>query len=125
MEQTEFQKFRAQFSFRKELRVHNVIAANVSTLCRMGDHSGGERLRLYRTMADHPDPPIYEGAEHFFETAQLQSFADNPRNCWHLVRISAKGTVECRMFGATPYIDEIILWTDIIRSMTRAEAKYV
>ena len=99
------------------IRVHNVLGLASRQLAVLGDHSEGERLRLYRTMAPDWKVPCYESTEHFFEIAKKKRFAENPRNCWNLVRISRHGTVECRMFGVTPHIDEVISWVSAVRSL--------
>jgi len=92
------------------LAVYNSLIGYVEEFCSIGDHSRGERLRLYKTMAINWQPPRYRDAKDLFETARVQGFAQNPRNCWHLMRISIHGTVELRMFGVTDYVDEIFYW---------------
>ena len=99
--------------------VNNVLAQHIETFCSLGDHSGGERLRLYRTMAENWKPVVYEGPEHLFEIAEKEEFVDNPRNCWKLIRISIHGTVELRMLGSTENTDEILEWVSFIKSITR------
>lgn len=94
------------------LRVHNAIARHIDHFATLGDHSQGERLRLYKTMAPNWEPPIYESAAHFYEVARAQNFLEDPRSCYHLVRISVHGTVEVRAFGMTYDIDEIDHWID-------------
>ncbi|MDO8558066.1 MAG: hypothetical protein Q7S09_02660 [bacterium] len=105
------------------IRVHNVLGRASGYLAALGDHSRGERLKLYRTMAPDWKVPVYESAEHFFEVAKKKGFAKNPRNCWNLVRISAHGTVECRAFGVTPDVDEIMDWVSAIRSIAKEGTK--
>lgn len=101
------------------LSVYNALIPCLDELCRIGDHSNGERLKLYRTMATRWQPIAYENAEHFFETALADGFSENPRNCWHLIRISIHGTIELRMFGVTDHIDEIIDWISHVRSLLK------
>jgi len=100
------------------IRINNLLVPYLDTFCGLGDHSGGERLRLYRTMAENWQPTIYESPEHLFEVAQAEGFADNPRNCWKLIKVSIHGTVELRMFGATDNVDEILEWVSFVKSIT-------
>lgn len=79
-------------------------------LIRLGDHSRGERMRLYRLMAPRSTPPPIESWEAFHRIAVEHGFENDPRKCWTLIRISVHGTLEFRMFGATPKIDEIVEW---------------
>lgn len=106
-------------SLEEALEVHNAIARNIHRFAEMGDHSNGERLQLYKTMAPHWEPPIYQSAEHFFRIAQEQSFLEDPRSCYHLVRISAHGTVEVRAFGMTGDLNEIDGWIDELDRVIR------
>ena len=99
--------------------VNNLLVTHTDTLCGLGDHSRGERLRLYKVMAKNWQPMIYESPEHLFEVAQADGFVDNPRNCWKLIRISIHGTVELRMLGSTENTDEILEWVSFIKSITR------
>ncbi len=101
------------------IRIHNLVAQRINRFQRMGDHSQGERLRLYELMAKTPDPPLYRSAEHFCEVAHAQGFADKPRSCYHWVRISPHGTVELRMFGMTPSAREILGWIDELEHVIR------
>lgn len=97
------------------LHLHNLLVPHLDELCVIGDHSQGERLRIYKQMATNWQPSIYEGPEHFLKVSQEQKFATNLRNCWHLIRISRHGTVELRMFGATDSPEEILFWVGHIR----------
>lgn len=99
------------------LDMHNGALQYLEEFCAMGDHSHGERLRLYRTMAPQWKPPHYESVEHFHAVAREQGFEDNPRNAWHLVRISRHGTVELRMFGMTADVAEILDWVQYIQTV--------
>lgn len=97
------------------ISVHNKLQNSLKYFTDLGDHSEGRRLKLYKKVAADPKPPNYRDKEHFFRTAKKQGFASNPRNCWHLLRISVHGTVELRMFGSTGDLDEIISWTEKVR----------
>ncbi|MFH1632092.1 MAG: glutamate-cysteine ligase family protein [bacterium] len=92
------------------VRANNILAGHILDLAQMGDHSSGERLRVYKGMAEDWRPRIYDSPEHYYETARECGFAKRIRDCWHLVRISRYGTVELRMFGATADSYEIIRW---------------
>jgi len=99
------------------IQTANDLRKDIDYLSSIGDHSQGKRLELYKTMATNWEPPHYRDGEHFFEIAKKQNFVDNPRDCWHLIRISIHGTVELRMFGVTENVEEIIGWVSAIRSL--------
>ena len=101
------------------IQTANYLRKYIEYLSNLGDHSKGERLKLYKTMATDWYPPLYKNSKHFFEVAVQKGFVDNPRNCWHLIRISIHGTVELRMFGVTENIEEITDWVSIIRSILK------
>ena len=98
----------------------NALVYHNRTWHRLGDHSRGERIRLYQTMATNWRPPIYESSDHFDAVAREQGFAENLRNCWHLIRLSRHGTVELRMFGMTENVDENICWIEAVRDILRS-----
>ncbi|MEK7498442.1 MAG: hypothetical protein AAB611_01120, partial [Patescibacteria group bacterium] len=52
-------------------------------------------------------------------TAQFRGFAENPRNCWDLIRISRHGTIEFRMFGVTDHVDEVLMWVSRIKKILK------
>ncbi len=99
-------------SIEEAVDYHNRLRERLEDFCRLGDHSAGERLRIYKIMAKDWMPPRYDSVEHFHETARAGGFEENPRNCWHLIRISRHGTVELRMFGMTADNDEIVHWAE-------------
>ena len=99
-------------SIEEALDVHNRLRERLDDFCRLGDHSAGERLRIYKIMAKDWMPPRYDSVEQFHEAARSGGFADNPRNCWHLIRVSRHGSVELRMFGVSADADEIVHWAD-------------
>jgi len=99
------------------IQVANLLRKHLKFLCGIGDHSNGERLQLYKTMALCWMPPHYRDEKHFFEVACKEGFVENPRDCWHLIRISIHGTVELRMFGVTEDLDEICAWIRIVREI--------
>lgn len=97
------------------VKVYNALRKYLNLLCRIGDHSGGERLRLYKTMATIWEPPIIENVEHFFAIAREQGFHKKPRSCYWLIRISIHGTVELRMFGSTKSRARILNYITVVR----------
>ncbi|MFH1047214.1 MAG: glutamate-cysteine ligase family protein [Patescibacteria group bacterium] len=101
------------------LRIYHRLVANLDQLIASGDRSNGECLRLYKQMATNWQPPIYRSATHFEDVAYQQGFADNPRNCWHLVRISVHGTVEIRVFGSSLAPGPVLCWVMKIREICR------
>lgn len=102
-------------SIEDAIYVHNRLRDRLDAFAIIGDHSKGERSRLYKMMAPNWFPPRYESVSQFYETAVAQGFADNPRNCWHLVRISRHGTVELRAFGVTDDVRETLAWCEAVR----------
>ena len=101
------------------LALHNAILPYFDFLCRLGDHSDGERLRLYKAMAVNWEPVAYRNPEHLFEIASAEGFADNPRNCWKLMRVSIHGTVELRMLGSANHVQEILDWIQFLKTIIR------
>lgn len=99
------------------IMVHNRLVPYLDMLCQLGDHSDGERIRLYKQMAPVWEPMQYQNAKHFERVAREQGFWGNLKNCWHLIRISRHGTVELRMFGNTPDIREIIRWAELVKKL--------
>lgn len=94
------------------VQAYRALAKNADRLCAMGDGSGGERLELYRQVAPDCAPPLYRSWQDFYEDAIEKGFASNPRDNWRLVRITRRGTVEVRVFGATGDTDRIVEWVE-------------
>jgi len=98
------------------ISVSNEEAVNVINLCRediinnlirVGDHSNLRRINAYRTMAETDGiPPMFSN---FSEVTDYIASKGGEKNVWDLVRFKpSTGTIEFRMFGATPNISEII-----------------
>jgi gamma-glutamyl:cysteine ligase YbdK (ATP-grasp superfamily) len=104
-------------SMEEAIAVHNLIVLEIDDLLQRGDHSNGERLRLYQTVSGNGIPPFYESEEHFYTIACEKGFVNNPRDCWYFVRISCHGTVEVRVFGVTENVKEIISWAQKIHNI--------
>jgi len=94
------------------LKVYNQAVNYCDELCQLGDGSCGQRLALYKKVAPNFQPPSYASWQDYFEYAEQHSFADNPRNCWHLIRLSIHGTIEFRMFGTTGDLNKIVTWAN-------------
>lgn len=92
------------------LAVYNSVCRHWRDLCDLGNGSFGERLAIYKQMAPNYEPRPFKSWQHYYETACAQGFAEDPRKCWSLIRVSAHGTVEFRMFGATDSIPRIVSW---------------
>lgn len=92
------------------LRVYNQVSQHWERLAEIGDGSAGERLRIYKLMADNYIPPRYASWADFYENAIEKGFVLDPRRCWNLIRISVHGTIEFRMFGATGNPKEVARW---------------
>ena len=102
------------------LRAYNLAADNFQTFCRMGDLSGGERLRLFRDhLIDVYDPPIYSDWEEFYERMRQDGFDQDPRLEWRGIRISTHGAIEFRMFDSTPDKELIMEWVRVCLNLCR------
>lgn len=101
------------------LKVYNEVIRHTNELCVAGDGSCGERLRIYKMMAPDFQPPYYDDWQHFYKTAVEKGFAEDPRKCWNLIRISAHGTIEFRMFGSTSDFKKIINWAKTCHGLCR------
>jgi len=106
-------------SIKDALRIHNKLALNIAQFMVSGNNCGGERLKLYCKMAPKWKPPVYRSAAHFEDVANEQGFAENPRDCWHLIRISVHGTVELRMFDTTLNTGKIQNWISEIKDILK------
>lgn len=92
------------------LKVYNRVIMHTDELCSLGDGSGGERLEIYKFMVPDFLPSSYSGWKEYHREAVKKGFEEDPRKCWHLIRISVHGTIEFRMFGTTADLDKIVLW---------------
>ncbi|MDE1970053.1 MAG: hypothetical protein KGI50_00525 [Patescibacteria group bacterium] len=101
------------------IATYNALVPHGEELCALGNHSDGERLRLYKAMATDWKPSCYRNAAHFYAVACARGFAEDPRNCWNLIRISRHGTIELRMFGVTDYVGEVAMWVQRILSILK------
>lgn len=99
------------------LQTYNNTLGYFDELCKMGDHSEGERFRIYQIMAPNYRSPFYEDWHEFYDKAVREDFTDDPRQCWTLIRLSKHGTIEFRMFGSTEDIDEIVKWASFCREI--------
>ncbi len=97
----------------------NAAVVHAPELIRDGDGSAGQRIALYRTMAKEFEPKPFSSVDDFFERAQLGGYANDPRSCWTIVRISVHGTIEFRMFGATISHEKIIAWAKTCHALCR------
>lgn len=99
------------FNIDDAVRVYTTLRERLPHLARIGDHSHGERLRLYSEVVNglHHPPPV-ESAEHLHHLACEAGWADDLRRCWWTLRFSRHGTVEVRIFGATDSLDEVMYY---------------
>lgn len=97
-------------SMNEAIDLHNALLEELPRLTAMGDHSNGERLRLYGDMAIHAKPCQIHSVGQLYERALSQGFVEDPRRDWSFVRISSHGTVEIRVFGMTDNMNEILEW---------------
>ncbi len=90
------------------VEIINLCRKNViNSLVRIGDHSNFRRINAYRIMAeDDGIPPMFSS---FSEITEYIVSKGGEKNVWDLVRFKpSTGTIEFRMFGATPSIKEIV-----------------
>lgn len=99
------------------LRVYNHVIKHLERLCRMGDGSNGERLRLYKKVKPQKALRPYRDWYDFCGHAIQERFFGNPRDCWFLIRISIHGTIEFRMFGAREDPKIIVAWARICHEL--------
>ena len=99
------------------LRVYNRVITHCDSLCQLGDSSSGLRLAIYKKVAPTCHPLPYESWEHFYQVARKEGFAENPRNCWTLIRLTKHGTIEFRMFGVTKSLSLIVTWANTCREL--------
>lgn len=90
------------------VRVLNICRTSVvDHLIRIGDHSNFQRINAYRAMAGTDGiPPMFVNIS---EVMSYIASKGGEKNVWDLVRFKpSTRTIEFRMFGATPNVDEII-----------------
>lgn len=97
------------FSPEDAVRVYNALRAELPKLARLGDHSDGERLRLYSKVVNGLHiPPHVDSFQHLYHLAVEAGWGNDLRSCWWIIRFSRHGTVEVRVFGATDSIEEVL-----------------
>ncbi len=101
------------------LKVYNKVIKECDRLCLLGDNSNGKRLEIYQIVAPENKPSCYRDWEDFYRHAINYGFASDPRNCWHLIRISIHGTIEFRTFGATSNLNLVMDWVKECRDLCR------
>ncbi len=101
------------------IKVYNSVIDKVDLLCKLGDKSNGRRLDIYRVVAPDFYPPRYKNFTDFYREATEKNFVNDPRSCWHIVRISVHGTIEFRMFGSTENLDEVVMWAERCHSLCK------
>jgi len=97
-------------SAKEAMKVYNGVIKHTNELIEMGNSSKGKRMQLYSVVEPHWKPLVYKNWVDFMSKAIKLNFYCNPRNCWHIIRISAQGSIEFRTFGVTPSILKIAEW---------------
>ena len=92
------------------IKVYNRLVDHFDELKLLGNTSEGRRLELYRLMASVETPMKYESWEGFYSAMEKRNCTEDPRQCWDMIRISIHGTVEVRVFDATPDVTQIVGW---------------
>ncbi len=105
------------------IQVHDGVYSEWERLVRLGDHSDGERMRLYGLVAPEYAPKPYGSVDGFYGAAIAEGFAENPRDCWRIIRISRHGTIEFRMFGVTDDLTEVVGWAEECLRLCRSFAR--
>ncbi len=93
---------------KEAVKILNICRSDViNRLISLGDHSNLRRINAYRTMAETDGvPPMFAS---FSEVKAYIGSKGGEKNVWDLVRYKpSTKTVEFRMFGATPSIEEIL-----------------
>lgn len=90
----------------------------VEQLVVLGDHSGLRRMRAYQAMAEtNGVPPVFTSFDAVMNYIDLKG---GEKNVWDLVRYKpSTKTVEFRMFGTTPNIEEVLGYIDACLAMFR------
>lgn len=101
------------------LQIYQNARQHLNELCKAGDHSNGLRMKLYRKMAPRSQPPDYRNVSDVFEDARSENFLLSHKNNWRILRFHPYGYVEFRMFGNTPYLDEIMYWIEMVKQLSR------
>ena len=99
------------------LRVYNKVIKHNHKLCIVGDKSFGKRLELYQRVTPRYSPIPYSSWQEFEDYASKEGFKQNPRNCWHMIRLTIHGTIEFRNFGATSDLNELTSWAMICKNL--------
>ncbi len=99
------------------LRVYNYVIKHCAAINALGDNSNGKRLELYQNVAPQCNPVAYNTWDDFVTYSTANGFAENLRNCWHLIRLTRHGTIEFRNFGATNSIDDIVKWARFVKNL--------
>lgn len=93
------------------IRVHaRIVEKYYEELCDLGNMSGGERLGIYRKMAPKCDPIPFANSREMHAYYVENGFDEDPRRCWHLIRISVHGTIEFRPFDNTANLGRVETW---------------
>ena len=92
------------------LRVYSGVIQKTDELCKIGDNSRGERMKLYKDVTPEYMPRAYTSWEDFQAEMIQRGCESDPRSVWTLIRISVHGTIEFRMFDATSRIEQIVEW---------------
>lgn len=105
------------FGLEDAIRVYEALRQNLPKLARLGDHSDGERLRLYGVVVNNlHTPPRVQSPEHLYHLACQAGWGTNLRSCWWTLRFSRHGTVEVRIFGATDSVDEVMSYVEAVQA---------
>ncbi len=92
------------------LTVYNEVIKDFEYFRSIGNLSNGKRMSIYHTMAKDNIPRHYNDWEELHDYYSKNGYQDDPRRCWHLIRISAHGTIEFRMFDNTNDLDLVYTW---------------
>ncbi len=102
---------------KEAVRILNLCRKNIiDHLICIGDHSGHKRINVYRIMAETDGvPPMFAD---FSEIVTYIASKGGEKNVWDFVRFKpSTGTIEFRMFGSTPSVEEILGYVNACRDV--------
>lgn len=101
------------------LRVYNSVVKNQDALLQKGDLTHGVRLKIYESMAKDYYSKSYDSWGDMYNLYKEKDCTSDPRQCWHLIRISVHGTIEFRMFDNTQCSERVFDWAQLCLNLCR------
>jgi gamma-glutamyl:cysteine ligase YbdK (ATP-grasp superfamily) len=95
------------------LEHHNEMCEQFDELVAAGNTSRGERIAAYGIVNPDWRPRPYGSWSSFYDDAARHGFEKNPRDNWKGSRMTAKGTLETRVFDTTDQVNLIVYWAEM------------